>query len=379
MGRFKYDQGEFEAAIDLFQRVEIKSEVYIHAKFFEGISFVRMRKARPAIAAFRGIVEGIDEGKVEDIEDIDRMRNLAWISLARIYYTAANRVDPETGSTAVDGKILGQAVEAWNQVTRASEYWPDAIFESSWAFFLADEYSRALGNVHTLNSPYFEKAYYPEALVLKAVTFFVNCQIDNAEAAIQKFHRRYDPISKELSTTLAKYEEDNEAFFEFLKQVRAGRGQLSPQIRAIVSTALSDRTILRNLEYVELLAQEADQLTKAKKEFRESSVGQRIAQDVDIAKSFAVDQAGDLAKARYNRLVNELEDLATQVAAVEIEILDYRKGQLDQEVQEQMKVAQRGRGDVEVDEEHEMWPFNGEWWRDELGFYRQQVTNQCSR
>jgi hypothetical protein len=34
---------------------------------------------------------------------------------------------------------------------------------------------------------------------------------------------------------------------------------------------------------------------------------------------------------------------------------------------------------VEVDGEHQVWPFDGEYWRDELGFYRQQVTSQCGR
>jgi hypothetical protein len=45
-----------------------------------------------------------------------------------------------------------------------------------------------------------------------------------------------------------------------------------------------------------------------------------------------------------------------------------------------MSLAKQSRGgDVNVDEEHQLWPFNGEWWRDELGFYRQQVTNLCTR
>jgi hypothetical protein len=69
-----------------------------------------------------------------------------------------------------------------------------------------------------------------------------------------------------------------------------------------------------------------------------------------------------------------------QIDAVDLEIATYTRGQLSQEAQEQMTAAQRsGGGDVEVDEEHQMWPFDGEYWRDELGFYRQQVTNQCGR
>ncbi len=244
---------------------------------------------------------------------------------------------------------------------------------------MADEFSRALGNIHTIFSPYFDDSYYPEALVLKAVTFFVNCQVENAEAMIGQFHERYDPVRLELEGLLGQFE-DNTQFFDFLQQVRAGEANMSPAVRGIVSTALSDRTLLRNVEYVRVLEAEEQRLAQAPGEFQNSSIGARILQDVAVAKSFAVDQTGDLARGRYNRLIDELADLSNQVDTIELEIATFTRGQLDQEMQQQMTEAQRsGGGDVEVDEEHQLWPFRGEYWRDELGFYRQQVTNRCGR
>jgi len=374
MGRHLYAQASFRQAIDVFQEVDARSPQYSYAKFFEGISFIRMRKSRPAIASFRAILDAIDAGDIEGVDE-DRMRNLAWISLARVYYTAANQ--GEGGQ--IDGTLLGQSVESWTKIDQSSEYWLDSLFESSWAFFLADEYSRALGNVHTLYSPYFEDAFYPEALVLKAVTFFVNCQVDNAEATVAKFHDQYDPVKQELDSVLAKHQ-DNADFFEFLAQVRNDEADLSPRVRPIVSTALSDRTVLQHLEYVALLDKEEARLSKSGEAFAGSPIGEKILEDVSLAKAFAVDQAGDLARGRYQRLIRELRDLSNQVDTVELEIATFRRGQIDQELQQQMSLAKQSKGgDVNVDEEHQLWPFNGEWWRDELGFYRQQVTNLCTR
>ena len=372
MGRHLYAQASFRQAIDVFQEVAPNSAPYTYAKFFEGISFIRMRKARPAIASFRAILEAIDAGDVDGVDE-GRMRNLAWISLARVYYTAANQ------GSQIDGTLLGQSVESWTKVEQASEYWLDSLFESSWAFFLADEYSRALGNVHTLYSPYFENSFYPEALVLKAVTFFVNCQVDNAEATVAHYHDRYDPVKQELDAVLRKHQ-DNADFFDFLKKVRAGQAELSPRVRPIVATALSDRTVLQHLEYVDILDGEEARLGKSSEKFQGSPVGGTILEDVSLARAFAVDQAGDLARGRYQRLIRELRDLSNQVDTVELEIATFRRGQIDQELQQQMSLAKKSKGgDVKVDEEHQLWPFNGEWWRDELGFYRQQVTNLCTR
>ena len=254
MGRSKYNQGEFEQAIKLLNQVSKDSQFYVHARFFEGVSYIRLRKAKPASAAFKDILDSIESGDVEGIEDEDRMRDLALISLARVFYTAANRVN-EGGERKVDGKLLGGAVEAWNSIGPESEYWLDSLFEASWAFFLADEFSRALGNVHTLFSPYFTGSFYPEAMVLKAVVFFSNCQMENASAVVGQFHQKYDPVKKKLEEILQKYK-DNAQFFEFLKQVREGRANLPPEIRGVVESALSDRTVLANLEYVALLEQQ---------------------------------------------------------------------------------------------------------------------------
>src|SRR5262245_53019415 len=258
MGRSKYNQGEFEQGIELFKQVDRENKWYVKARFFEGISYIRMRRAQPAATAFREIIEALDEGDAEGIEDESRMKDLAWISLARVYYTAANKINDD-GTRQVNGVLLGNAVEAWNKINPDSEYWLDALFEESWAFFLADEYSRALGNVHTLFSPYFKESFYPEALVLKAVVFFTNCQMKNATAMVQLFHQKYDPVKARVDEMLQKYQ-DNAHFFECLKKLRDGQANLPEEVLGIIGSALWDRAVLANLEYVSLLEQEEKNL-----------------------------------------------------------------------------------------------------------------------
>jgi len=379
MGRYKYSQGEFEEAVSLLERVPNVSPLYVKARFFAGIAHIRMRRASPAVSSFRAIVDAINEGTAVGVEDEARMLNLAWISLARVYYTAAYQRDSETDEVNINGQLLGQAVESWSQVDQSSEYWLDSLFESSWAFFLADEYARSLGNVHTLFSPYFEASYYPEAMVIKAVTFFVNCQFDNASAVVRNFHDRYDPVQAQLQETLGQYE-GSQDFFDFLRNVRSGDQELPTGIRGLVTTALSDRTVLLNLEYVTQLESELTRLEAAAPEFANTALATRIRQDVQLATSYAVQQTGDLVRGRYERLIRELNEHLTRVDEIELEITTAMRGDLEAAEQQQMTAAARSTGgNVEVDEEHQLWPFDGEYWRDELGFYRQQVTNVCGR
>jgi hypothetical protein len=34
---------------------------------------------------------------------------------------------------------------------------------------------------------------------------------------------------------------------------------------------------------------------------------------------------------------------------------------------------------IVIDDEHQQWPFKGEYWKDELGYYRFKVANKCGR
>jgi TolA-binding protein len=363
LGRAKYNDGNFEEAVNLFGQVQRTSTWYVQAQFFMGISHVRNHRAQPAVEAFTRIQDALNEG-VRGVEDTGRMNDLAWLERARLYYSTRH---------------YDSAVEAWNRVDVDSEYWLDSLFEESWAYYLQQDYARALGNIHTLNSPYFSNAFYPESLVLKSVIFFSNCQYDDAETTISQFNARYSDLRPQLQRYLQQYS-DNNAFFRFLKDVRSGNASLPNNLRPIVSSALSDRTLLRNIEYVAVLESEERRLQGMPAAFRNSTLGARVLQDISVAKSFATDQAGDLARGRYQRLLDELQDLQNQSTAILIEILNARRGNLSSQIAgEQSRAINAAAARVTADEEHYLWPFNGEYWRDELGFYRQQVASRCGR
>jgi tetratricopeptide (TPR) repeat protein len=372
MGRYWYNNSQFEQARAFLEAVDPDAKYYVHSRFFIGVTYVRERQAGASVKSFKKIVDKFEgTPRIFLSPEEERFLDLAWLSLARMYYTLEH---------------WDSALESWSRIPQTSEYWLDALFEESWAYFMVGEdtkiqgYQKALGNIHTLNSPYFDSSFYPESLVLKAVIYFGNCWYEEANETVEGFQSEYMPIKDELSAELVKYE-DNTAFFEFLKGLKGGQEQgLSPQLKKILNTALNDRTLLRNLEYVKVLDKEEERLSKMPPEFRNASIGIRILQDIAAAKSVAVDNAGDLARNRYERLITELQDLINQAAAIQIEIINAMLGELDKELQEQqVLVASKASKKIKTDSEHQLWPFEGEYWRDELGYYRQLIDSRCGR
>jgi tetratricopeptide (TPR) repeat protein len=382
LGRYKYRNRQYEEAIRLFQKVDRRSEYYVKGQFFTGISYVQLRKSVPAVKAFQRIEKALEEG-VEGVEDEDRMRDLAYLSMARTYYSASIRLDPETNAPSVDTSKLSAAVKYWNQVDIRSEYWLDALFEQSWAYFMAGDYPHALGNIHTIQAPYFPNSFYPEADVLKAVIYFSNCNYDAATTIVARFNKRYTPIKDELEKILKNYKGENreDAFFKFLLEVREGRGNLDERVRPIVEMALSDRQLLRNIDYVKLLEEEDRRFKKSPPSFQSSGLGQQVADSLKLARDLAVRQAGELALSRYQRNVDEVNEHLRNGEKILIDITAAQRNLLDEKIQKGQvsKAEAKIYGDVKPDEEHVIWPFDGEYWRDELGFYRQKVQSACGR
>lgn len=377
MGRHWYQKGEFAKARDFFLEIDRNNDLFVPAVFFVGITHVRERRAQPASKAFLSIINKYD-GKLFLSDEEERFLNLAWLSLARIYYST---------------KHFESAMEAWSKVPQSSEYYLDALFEESWAFFQVDELDRALGNIHTINSPYFADAFYPESIVLKAVIYFGMCMFEDAQHTVDEFRKEYEPLQADLQKMLQKFK-DNKAFYDFLIKIRemdtgsraskdgeGDTGAFSEEIMNVVRGALGDRTLLKNLEYVELLNEEEDKLKKLPGVFVNSAAGIRIQQDINTAKTVAIDNTGNLVRSRYERLLAEIHDFLNQGTRVEIEILKALRGELDMEIAAEGEVTGPTVDEAKIasDSEHQLWPFKGEFWRDELGYYRQPITNRCGR
>ena len=382
LGRYKYRNRQYEEAIRLFAKVDPDSEYYVKAQFFAGISYVQLRKSVPAVKSFQRVEKAVSKG-AKGVEDEDRMRDLAYLSMARTYYSASIRLQAETNAPAVDPDKLSAAVKYWDLIESSSEYWLDALFEESWAYFMAGLYPQALGNIHTIKSPYFPNAFYPEAEVLQAVIYFANCDYEKAIIVVAQFNKHYTPIKEGLEKVMKRYQGANqeEPFFRFLKQVQAGEANLDDELRPIVESSLSDRQLLRNIEYVRILENELKRFKSSPSSFRNSALGNQVADALKLSRDLAVRRAGELAMQRYQRMLDELNERIRDGEKILIDITAAQRNLLDEAIKKDQVTVEEGMefGVVNPDDEHVLWPFDGEYWRDELGFYRAVVMSACGR
>jgi len=371
-GRRAYDEARLDDALAAWSHLVRGSRWYVPAQFLIGIIQVRQRHARAALAAFGEAIDTLDNGDDGGVEDADRLRDLAWLSYGRLYYTLANRQARSGNSrdTQIDSRLLGNAIDAWDRIPIGSEYWLDAMFEQSWALFLADQDDRVLGRIHALLSPYFDARYNPEALVLRGVVLFHHCDIGGAQAAVTDFHHRYDRFATELANAQAQWADHTQAF-ELLRALRARRATFPPEVLAVLRTALEDRELLQGLEANRALLEEEHRAQSALSS-QEAVLGW-VLQELAVDRALLIDHTGEMVGNRLTALSEHLHARTNEIDSLQVEI--YRT------LREQSggRMPDPARNPIVADQEHQLWPFDGEYWRDELPYYRQAISSRCDR
>ncbi len=365
MGRHFYQDGQLDEALRYLKFVSTSANFYPEAQYLTGITHVRKYDAKPAVNSFKQVLGYVSERDLAEPR-FKRLEQLSLLAMARTFYSVGQ---------------YDQAIKYYNFVPQESEYWLTGLFEESWAYFQGDRFNKALGNLHTLNSPFFDDEYFPESVILQAVVFFSNCRYDRVRLTLEEFDLVYPDLKEQLKTYLDQYQ-DSVALYDFLVEINKGEGEFDPRLNQILSAALTDKTLKRTIEYVDELGKELELLQGADPSWRDSSLGKLLLEELAFSQSFALGAAGDLARARLERVIRELNALIRQNKRILVETAKAETNALDQRLRdEQFKGqddSQTGE-DIDVDDEHIYWTFRGEYWRDELGYYLYNVKSQCGR
>ena len=120
-------------------------------------------------------------------------------------------------------------------------------------------------------------------------------------------------------------------------------------------------------------------LSKADKAWQTTSIAAEVLQELTVQQSLAQADAGKLARERLDRMINELRELSRDGGKIKFETLNNKAGQVSAAARGEQISGDNRLEPIVVDDEHFMWKFNGEYWKDELGFYRFKIRSKCPR
>jgi tetratricopeptide (TPR) repeat protein len=343
----------------------VQSPFYVKAKFLEGVTYVRQYRGAPAVDAFKQIlVIGQERPGYYSALDIQTYNELADLQLARVFYSTQQ---------------YDVSIKYFEKLPQESPDWLESLFEAGWAYFMRTNNSKALGNIHTLTAPYFEDEFFPgmaESVLLKAVIYYKYCQYERALESVAEYNQNYAPLREDLEQVLSRYE-DNADFYGYVVKIQNGRAGLSETTQRVAASSLADRQLAKTFAWVEELDKELKMLEKADKGWATTRVRGEVEQELTVQKSLAQADAGKLARERIRRLSDELRELSRDGRKIRIETLNSKAGQIDAQARGEQISGDHRQEPIVVDDEHFLWKFNGEYWKDELGYYRFKIRSRC--
>jgi tetratricopeptide (TPR) repeat protein len=361
---------------------------YARAKYLEGLSYFRDgtaqaqadAAARRANGAMLQAVESMKEvvrltrampGRTVEQAKLDQsLRELAFMQLARTHYgMQQNRF----------------AIFYFNKVERGTTQWLESMFEASWANYRVGQYEQALGNLITLSSPFFREEYFPEALILKAVIYYENCRYRESSIILQDFERTYLPVHDQLETLVKKPTAEASDYYTVLADVQKKnkegleKSETDVILERILRLALTDQDLKKTNDSILELEEEMDAFDTKGDTFRYSELTKQLLEGLKLQRKGLTDKAGIMAKGKLETELGALKQLLANGLRIKFETTSKEKEFLEEQLKAggRTAIVKKYKYSVAVADDQLYWPYEGEYWRDELGTYQYTLTKGC--
>lgn len=368
-GLHQLEQGQLAQALELLEEVPTDSPHGLQARYLEGI--ILNRKGRPKSAAdtFLEVIRADaplpSRAEAKQARDL---KNLALLNVARVHYGL---------------QLFERSEELYAQVEPESLHWPRARLEMAWAQFMQNDTSGSMGQLLTLRSPSFdEEPFLPEAQLLRALNHYTLCEFDEVERLTVGFEERYGPQQRELHAFAARYAsaEGRKLADQAWATYFEGFPQGSTLDREIFSHLLRNRDLANQVMRLEALEHELELIGQQKTRWNEG-MEPRLRPILEAERQRTRRRAGLLLLAETARLSVELEDLLDQSRLIRFESNDLQRADIewlaDNLGQGDLTLVVESRIPYATDPTRIYWPWNGEFWRDELGSYVVAGESAC--
>lgn len=403
----KGDLGQLENALTF---ISTTSPLYPEASLLKAVFDYRQGQLDTAIADIEAAWPLIEANKK------DQIRNLSALTLARLYF---QKGDYKT------------SYQSYLKIDKSSPSWLQAMVEQAWTQILAGDFEGAAGNMFSLHTDFFRKAYAPDTYIVRTVGYLNLCQFGDGVSVLNDLKKRYSSTQEKLEA-FKKNNEDPLKYYDLVKtwlrntQVEEIEGiprafivELArhPNFTTIQKQMnnYEDENFRFNKITVDLIRKEREarlKMLQSKNEFavmkRENASPEKLRKKeqeflavgvehmiisraregikkmraaavarLDSEKEILRLKVAKNLKSRYTDFVATLGNLVDQKDVLSYEIYSGA----GEHIRFQMaggEVKERDTASLTPDEkESYKWKFKGEVWEDEIGHYRSSLKNVC--
>ena len=367
IGEVQMNNKQFTEAVRTFRRVEEGSLAYPKAKYLEGLAYVENDQPKRAFRSFAKLADSRSEQPIND-----SVRATATMGMARIAYQLQD---------------WDRAIELYRRIPRDTQQWFDSLFEITWAQLRSAQLRFTLGNFHSLHSPYYETNYQPESLILRAILYLYICQYDEMERTLNFFEKVYFPVRQKLRKYMNTNPSPRNLYrdFDVVYQNNASyqnQGNLKVPYM-VAKSVLREGDVKNGMSYITQVNTELRKVQSMPEHWQSSKLGRYAERLLTKRIKNAQLTVGQNIATHMRRIRKELAQMISQHGLARYEMLNAKKDTLKTKIALKKSdgktiQAERSRS-FYVQGGYEYWPFQGEYWLDEIGNYYYLGVNSCEK
>jgi len=349
----------FEAILPQFKKPE---------EILYSLGSIALRKNEPltAVKWFENL-----SGHLNNLPVTSQKRAQASLAVARSYYQAHK---------------WKEAIEIYRSIPKDNPLYFDSLTELSWSYFRNGMLRSALSPLQSLHSPYFAHSYNPESLLLRGTILLLICKYDEIEQLITTYDEAYGRYQEVLQDYL-KSNPNPDVIYQKLSQTVLNLANLkkgkAPDWNDPVPFYIYRHIVARSdvQQRARLLTRLVVERDKVRKLFSNSEPLARYSLAVINQRKISTRRRiGEISLTQIQRIVSQLNDISTEMDFLKYEMTNGRRRSLKVKITES-KTMPKSEAELSrtyyIQNGFRYWPFDGEYWRDEVGNYQYVGENSC--
>lgn|GEM_PF-6139372 len=368
LASLSYDKGDMSGAINHLKTSIGRNPKNEAALNLLALSYLKKNETENAINSYLKLLELYDGRESSHIK-----RSYTVLNTARAYFQA---------------KKYAQAVEFYIKIYKNSEAYRESLPELGWTYFYLGQYAKAQGVLQSLHSPFYENFFEPESLVLRAILLNYNCNSEAAEVVVNNYNSNYSNILKILTDwaalkaniidVMAEVNYANEVLLNekskkesSIETIKNYGGKIPFKV---TRTMLKDSRLKAITDTFLIIKNESE---STKKLF--GNIQNSLKPYLDSIYDDRINFYNNQIVVIFNKVVQGLEKKLSyytqQMMFVNYEIIDEKKKQTrvrSNQADQFTEVSDRQEKNKKikissVSKDMKYWPFDGEFWKDEIG------------
>lgn len=361
LAEYYHENNKYDDALKYIDLALKKNQDNEKALHLGGLIYLKKNQPAKAQEFFRYMAAMWDEKAPND-----QAKGIALANYARALY---------------QGKQLQDAETIYRQIPKDHMLYRKVQMELAWTLFRSGKIRSSLSALQTLHTPYYENFYDPESFILRAIIMIFACQGDEASKAIIAFEKNFMGLGSSLNSWIQRSPDVSTVVNEIqtaqleIRNSDLNRKGMLPFF--VVRTLIDEQPLSGLLKSKRDILKEQLQFQKTFKKAGNEKL-HAYAKQAYAAKIKSLNK--NIARVFNNKVVlfeKDYRNLDSQIEFLKYEMLEEKKRSSKAKMVENRTLDQNEKRSFFVQNGYRYWPFNGEYWVDEIGNYQYLGVNRC--